>query len=548
MKYLLLLLTAATTLLAFSPGSFRLQSTAGVWEDDYDLIFDPGRLPLIDGARVYTGLSNYVTSNEAVFGLNSSNFILAGASGHLRDKFAPAVLADGHSYRLPQYTYLQDQAGDSLFGSGRVIDVFWQDQDSNGVYDYKQVRAVERNAWTAGSGSDLLISAGYLSGPSRFGISLSWEDSTRRQVMPGGNYIINDYDSSLVAGRIVYRLDDTGHYVTRYRQSAGALVLSGWFGLKDGSQLGLSLGPRLLLDDSGLDNTMGRRVDYNPGGSPVVGFLRQIGNSSQSLAYQGVQVPLNATLTRSGEKSESWLYVGGFYQAEKPSGAAGSHAYYSSQRTQYPGDYFIFDTTTHNYRGLRSSFGGSVRFKELYRMGERLNLGWSAQLGARGYADSLLDDMQEHGGGRYDDGDSVQTHADYTQVTSGAERWLDREAGYEGWLTLPVGLEFKLVPSVAFRLGAQHTVTLSDRTKTGQLISWSPHKTRTVYGDGSFFEEVDSLGRRTASSEHTFGFDQQTLFSYGAGFRPLDNLQIDLMGFANLVNLTGWRLSATLRF
>gem|GEM_PF-2194202 len=549
MKYAILLLAVATALPAFSPGSFRLQSTSGIWEDDYDLIFDPGRLPLIEGVRVYTGLSNYVTSNEALFGLNSSNFLVLGASGHLRDKYAPAALVDGHSYRRAQFTGLYGAGtGESLFGSGRAVDLVWGDQDSNGVYDYKQVRAAERNAWTAGTGNDVYVAAGYQSGKNRLGLGLSWEDSALRRTLPGLDFVFNDYDSSLVAGGLTYRRDDTSRYQDLFRQSAAALLLSGWFELKNGAQLGIGLGPQFLMENTGFDYTLAGRTDRSPNNPEVADFARETDAQSQKLSYQGLQIPLNITLTSTGEKTENWFYLRGFFRTETPASDAGTTGYSSFEQTLNPGDSSGRDSTVSAYRGNRTSFGGSVRFKELYNIGERLNLGWSLQLGADCLADSLLEDMSEQGSARYDDGDSVSTHADYTQTITGAERWLSREARRQAWLALPVGLEFKVVPGVALRLGAQHYIAWSDRIRTGQLISWSPRKTRTVFGDGSFVETIDTLSRRTASSEQRTGFDQQTQFSYGAGFRPLDNLQIDLMGFANLVNLTGWRLSATLRF
>jgi len=347
---------------------------------------------------------------------------------------------------------------------------------------------------------------------------------------------------------LTYRRDDTSRYNDFFRQSTGALLLSGWFELKNGAQLGIGLGPQLLMENTGFNYTLDSRTDRSPGNPVVTDHTWLAAMQSNKLAYQGLQVPLNITLTSFGEKTESWLYVRGFYRTEMPTSDAGAVGFSSFEQTLNPGDSSGFDSTRHTYHGNRSSFGGSVRFKELYRIGERLNFGWSLQLGADYHADSLLDEMAEQGRARHDDGDSVPTHADYIQTIAGSELWLSREARRAAWLVLPVGLEFKLVPSVALRLGAQHQVTWSDRILTEQLISWSPRKTRTVFGDGSFRESIDTLARRSASSDHRTGFDQQTGFSYGAGFRPLDNLQIDLMGFANLVNLTGWRLSATLRF
>jgi hypothetical protein len=550
MKQLLLLLALVSLSFALSPASFRLQSTAGIWEDDYDLIFDPGRLPLIDGQRVYTNLSNYVTSNEAMFGLNSSNFILLGASGHLGNRLAPAAVFDAHNFQTPQFTGLFGaNSSDSLFGSGRVNDVSWLDLDSNGVYDYKRVRETGRNAWSSGSGNDLFVAAGWKTGANRFGLALAYNDSATKQVLPALDYVEHDYDSSLIAGGLAYLLDDTSRYFDQSRATSAGLVLSNWRDLKGGSMLGISLSPAYLADNALLDRTQTSHTDYAPSDTAVSDFARGSIDDIYRLPYTGFQIPVNVTLVRpKGEKTQSWFYAQGFFRTQSLAKDAGSHDLTQFSQTLNPGDSSVIDNLVHVLGGMRTSFGGSLRLKELYQMGERLDFGWSAQLGARWYSDSLSDKMAEVGWARHDDGDSIQSHSDYTQTITGTEHWMNRLTGREASLVVPVGLEFKLVPSLALRLGAQHTVVWDDHISTRQLLTWAPRKTRTDYGDGTFYETIDTLTRQTASSETRNSFSQATLFSYGAGFRPMENLQIDLMGFANLVNLTAWRLSATLRF
>lgn len=550
MKYLVLFALTASLSFALSPESFRLQSTSGIWEDDYDLIFDPGRLPLIDGQRVYTNLSNYVTSNEAVFGLNSSNFILLGASGHLNGKSAPAAVFDAHNFSVGQFTGLfSADRGDSIFGSGRVKDVEWLDLDSNGIYDYKSVRETERNAWLSGWGKDLYLGGAWKSGSRRFGVALAYDDSCVKQVLPGWDFVDHDYDSTLITGGVTFRQDDTSRYFRATGARSGRAVLSSWSDLKGGAMLGITLAPAFLADFATSTRTLTSYADYAVSDTAVSDFARQGIDYSSQTPYQGFQVPLNVTLVKpAGEKTQSWFYAQGFYRSENLAEDAGGHDVTSYETTLNPGYTAGLDSVMHTLRGRRSSFGGSLRVKELYTMGERFNLGWSVQLGARCYADSTADEMRERGSARFDDGDSVQTHADYNQTVTGSEHWVSRLAGSEATLVVPVGLEFKVVPSLALRLGAQHTVSWDDHISTEQLLSWSPRKVRTDFGDGTFSERVDTLSRRAASSETRNSFNQATVFSYGAGFRPLDNLQIDLMGFANLVNLTAWRLSATLRF
>jgi len=53
MKYALVFLIMLSLSFGLVTESFRYQSTAGLFEDDYDLLFDPARIPEIGGARAW---------------------------------------------------------------------------------------------------------------------------------------------------------------------------------------------------------------------------------------------------------------------------------------------------------------------------------------------------------------------------------------------------------------------------------------------------------------------------------------------------------------
>jgi hypothetical protein len=80
MRPIVLFVVLCGLAMAYVPSSFRSQSTAGLWTDDYDLLFEPARIPLINGDRVYTALSNLVTGDEEQFGTSTDNFYLVGGS------------------------------------------------------------------------------------------------------------------------------------------------------------------------------------------------------------------------------------------------------------------------------------------------------------------------------------------------------------------------------------------------------------------------------------------------------------------------------------
>ncbi|MDH5187231.1 MAG: hypothetical protein OEW70_09240, partial [candidate division WOR-3 bacterium] len=75
-----------------------------------------------------------------------------------------------------------------------------------------------------------------------------------------------------------------------------------------------------------------------------------------------------------------------------------------------------------------------------------------------------------------------------------------------------------------------------------------PVFTRTEYGDSTFSERVGPQSELQATSETINTIEHNTYFTYGAGFNPIKNLQIDIMGFRNLTNLSNWKLSITFKF
>jgi hypothetical protein len=545
-----MLVVGTTVALAFVPQSFRMQSTASIWEDDYDLIFDPGRTTEIAGHRVYTSLSNYVTGNEQQFGLGSSNFFLVGGSTRFGARAFPAGILDHHSFNTPLFTGLYDPySGDSLFGSGKLTDVEWQDPDSNGTYDFKRVAHTEQNAWRSGCGTDFYLACGILAGKNRFGVGLAFNDTCRTGVLPGLDYVRHDYDSSLVAGRIVFLSDDTSRYASRTQFDSKRLVLSGRFELAGGSVLGVNVQPALVGADDGHGRTAWSYADRNPGGSGAKDYSLLTLKDSVRFPTQGMDIPVNLQwVTTQTGSYETRLNLSGFFgwQNLAPTAGGDSVAYY--EQTLNPGLASTLDSVSHRFRGATGNKGLSASLLDLHWLGERFDLGWGLRFGIGTWTDSLVDTFSMKQVTRYDNGDSIQNASDYVRTVTSAESWLRRSVSLRKALALPVGLEYRVIPSIALRLGAIHTLSWNDAITTSQLLSLAPRKTRTDFGDGTFSETWDTPQRNPTSSEARQSFSQSTTFTYGAGFRPIEQLQLDLMGFANLTNLSNWRLSATFRF
>ncbi|MCK4584415.1 hypothetical protein KAU13_03275, partial [candidate division WOR-3 bacterium] len=82
------------------------------------------------------------------------------------------------------------------------------------------------------------------------------------------------------------------------------------------------------------------------------------------------------------------------------------------------------------------------------------------------------------------------------------------------------------------------------------LIDASPGLVHTERGDGTVTDvfidnpNLEDIG----SSEDITVSSSNTTYTYGLGYTVSENLQIDLMGFSDLTDLSNWRVSATLKF
>jgi len=92
MKYAITIALMLSLSFGLITESFRYQSTARLWEDDYDLLFDPARIPEIEGSRLWTSLSNFVTGSEELFSNGSVPYFLIGGTKNFGNYYPGLVL------------------------------------------------------------------------------------------------------------------------------------------------------------------------------------------------------------------------------------------------------------------------------------------------------------------------------------------------------------------------------------------------------------------------------------------------------------------------
>ena len=81
-----------------------------------------------------------------------------------------------------------------------------------------------------------------------------------------------------------------------------------------------------------------------------------------------------------------------------------------------------------------------------------------------------------------------------------------------------------------------------------QITDSDPYVSETAYGDGNVIIEIDD-NIYESTSEHTRTTTSSTVFTYGIGYDPMENLQIDFLGVGlSDLEFDGLRVSFTMKF
>ncbi len=547
MRYVVLTLVMCGLAGAYTTSSFRSQATAGLWSDDYDLLFEPARIPLIAGSRVYTGLSNLVTGQEEQFGSRTDNFYFVGGSTGL-GAFHPGLVFDRFAARIPQFTGITREYGDSLFGSAQLVETELEDLDSNGTYDYKRVDVTRVEAWDEDAQTDYYLGLGLKAGSLRLGAGFARADRETENWNPWANRVWERRDTNLVDSRLVFWEKDSGRGSARSSVADNRIIANAWYDLEF-VRVGLLADFSLLGTKYGYDGHRQRKVDRSPADPLIADYVNERVTDTVALPFSGNR--MSATLSLfyvPSEQLESRFYLSAASRSSSAaSDAAGLYAYLADSVTR-PGKDTVCDSSLVRYSGKQAGTNLSLSTRQLITVTPAFRFGFGLGFSTETANDSLVGAWTERSFAAHNNGDTIAGREDWRRRIWSSEQWLDQITSSTNTISLPVGLEYRVIPAVALRLGFSHFITWSDRTWVEQLVGSSPELTRIDYGDGSYFEYLGSAETTPGQSETQRRTTHTTRYTYGIGFNPIDNLQIDLMGFARLTDLTNWRLSATLKF
>lgn len=470
--------------------SFRYSSTAGLYLDDYDWIAtDPGYIPYIEGNRLYTNLSNFINQKENVFGNLGVGYYLLG----LKYSHLGLILDDN-------FSKISDSTGlDNFLGHGEKSDTTYPDTNKTSI-TYES-----RDAWHESKVADFMLGWGFLLGENKsLGISYTYDYSLLNSVKPKDNSLTFEREDSATT---ITKLDST--IITGSEKTALShhRALFSFWNRGEEWDMNLKLGLAYTMDNS----YKREKHSFRKKGTEEV----SASDTLETSPYSGFRIPLDIlAIHHLGEESELWFNIGVAYTTKTPTTEAGKSEMEEDTVFGEEGDSITVDSYKDAITGRFSSFSGHLFTKGTFPLSDRLSLGMGLRFGGLTSTDSS----------------HIRTTASsLSQTPTGSTR---SDTTYSSWtktkttqftLALPVAVEFYLTEPLILRLGATYIHTLSDTAVE--------ERSSSSYSKGERRETKDN-----------------TLYSFGLGYKVTDNLQIDLMGFSHLLDLTQWKLSLTLKF
>lgn len=552
MRYALAMALMLTLSFGLITESFRYQSTARIWEDDYDLLFDPARIPQIEGSRVWTGLANLVSGDEEVFSNSSMPYLLIGGVTHYQD-FFPAGVYDRSTSKTPLNTGLQDPMGNDIFGEGSVEEINWTLDPSNGDpvgWDVTNtsVIAFDRHAY-----ANYYVALGMKSNNLRLGIGYLHRDHTQTLTDPSNNYDYEYFEEDLDPDSMIYHETEVYSGDEIYKSGENDLVLSGWMDMEQ-----MSIGADFRFDMlSYCDEAFitGAEEIYLIPEDPDQPYVFTNNIDSVYLPESGNRMSLNIKVCYNWTDMAQGRFFGGYFMKSTSYDADAAEYWYETvEDVGYDdGDpETTLDTamTITQYTGDFKESGFKLGTKQLFEIGEKFRFGFGLFWTMYSVNDSVNQFDSMYTAQDYNDGDTdTLVQNSYYTYTYSTERWANVTDGSVNVFNIPVGMEFDLAKAVVLRLGADHTVTINDLTTDYILEAWDPQYTSYDQEDGTSWETYQSPGSRPENTSETdTRKTPSTSYYYGIGWKVTKNLQLDFMNFSDLTDLANWRVSATLHF
>lgn len=569
---LVLTLIAIGHSIAQEPLSFRNKALGGIVNDDLDLIYDPIELRFVDSLRLYTNLSNLTSGQEQLFNDFSDNEFLLGASkpNPFYNKHWIAGLARFQKSKYPNSLGIDSDLNGltDTYGDGELLSEFaeYLDLGTDGLYDLKRTISQKQMYVNKNSGYSFILNN-----------SLLLRDFTVGLKLVFGNSGFERDNSSTLLGTGRSLLYGSSSFSPTFTRSVNEFYLdsnysrlkwseAGDFNTEDNNPFfkamasvmkpvqGLELRGDLLFYT--VNNTTETDDKYSGGfeyfNPNITNYARRYSETDLyklENSVEGTGFGFGLSVRRTFDK-QTWRKNDGFYSAGV-SAAFESFDYkdatarvFSSSEKVFDGTGGLLDfeqaikndlTTKDNGEGTRSIFMFNGRINVPLLDGVHFGIGGFYTIFSTKVETKFVEENK-----RVDDysrTDNVQNALDYVTTVTSSQKADRTIKELNTIITVPVGIEYRFTESKnwAIRFGSvfQYDDAVWDDAK--QITDSKPITIRTVSGDGSVTVTTSS-NVFSSTSEHRTDANSRTLFTYGLGWNPTENLQADVHGFFEMNN------------
>lgn len=544
MKHILVIGLIAGLAFGYVPFSFRHLSTAGLFIDDYDLLLlNPSYIPQVSGARLYTNLSNFYNGEECLFTEKGEGAFLLGIKPK-SDKLGIFSLIDFSDYRTPLNTGLVSEEGDTLYGYGTIKQTVYSNYDSiQNKYLDKTIMEETREAWEENNIKDFHLALGYKIGEElNIGFSYSYSKEGSVLALPENNAILKGKDYT--EEKLVYEDSLFSAGFLKNQKSSHSLLL-GLGLLKEKREILAKVGIIPYSEIEDYDSTFSNYIE-NSYVETVEKWdtVKTDTLTKSSVPITGFIFPVQVFGVNHFEENLLWWIAEFSYKMGSASeNASEEHIisqYKIKNEIETTTSSILNDTTLTHISGSSSGLFLSFHFGYILSIDERLSLGigggmsFSRNNSSFLYQGTHVSNYRRTAETTYD---SIATSS-FSDSTKRYERIL----GYR----FPVAVEFKLTKPLTLRLGTAFNYWFTNTQFTKERISYTPQKI-VIREDESETEIHETDYDLPFVYEEEDKKESATQFTYGIGY-AYKNLTIDLMGFSELFNLSGYRVSVTLKF
>ena len=547
--------------------SYRGLSLGNIIADDLDLIYDPIELQFVEGVRVYTNLSNATSGEEKLFGNISDDQFLFGisAEGPFLNFIHHSFLIKFQKSEIPNSISIDsdlDGYNDS-YGTGSLTNEYnaFYDSNGDGIFDLRQINSQHKSNITKNDDYSFILNNSFELWFFSMGVKLSLGDfensgntssvplGSANSVLLGANIGDPTFEKSLSnflldIGENNFVLTENGDFQTINKSNFSRIDVSGMFEIGDFEIRGdasfssdKNVSEINKMYSGQYEYFQNDSIDYEDFYSESDSYLSLTEEGGSTIGYGG---SLKYIFNYQDERKNDGFWKIGFsmglgtfdYDASILSNYLNNESRYNVSFYDENIEAETDNSTEISDKGTKSITSYALNSSLNIPINDDVHFGIGAIVSHNETSRITLynEEINNLLVNAFTD-----TAMDNYTITENYALVADRNHDVsETKYILPTGLEYRLGQQNQFSLRVGSIFQLasleikdSKEIKESDPFTWIKEYsdgTQELYMDDDIYESTSEVSKTTISS---------TVFTYGFGFNPMNNLQIDLLGVFN---------------